>query len=114
MDRLLYSGFFRFWPWLTTGMVTREWIPVHRKESVEPWLDRDEKMLREAQRERLAQVLPAVQRVYAMRRELAAVWARSTATGEQLVAQLQDWCRRAEASGIRPLVEFSARLRSYA
>jgi len=32
----------------------------------------------------------------------------------QLVAQLQDWCERAEASGIRSLQEFSQRLRSYA
>ena len=23
--------FFRFWLWLTTGMVTREWVAVHRK-----------------------------------------------------------------------------------
>jgi stearoyl-CoA desaturase (delta-9 desaturase) len=25
------SHFFRFWLWLTTGMVTREWIAIHRK-----------------------------------------------------------------------------------
>ena len=25
------SHFFRFWLWLTTGMVTREWVSVHRK-----------------------------------------------------------------------------------
>lgn len=27
----LISHFFRFWLWLTTGMVTREWVSVHRK-----------------------------------------------------------------------------------
>ncbi|WP_200896577.1 hypothetical protein [Chromobacterium vaccinii] len=27
----LASHFFRFWLWLTTGMVTREWIAIHRK-----------------------------------------------------------------------------------
>src|SRR5471030_2025133 len=27
----LASHFFRFWLWLTTGMVTREWAAVHRK-----------------------------------------------------------------------------------
>jgi stearoyl-CoA desaturase (delta-9 desaturase) len=27
----LVSHFFRFWLWLTTGMVTREWVAVHRK-----------------------------------------------------------------------------------
>jgi stearoyl-CoA desaturase (delta-9 desaturase) len=25
------SHFFRFWLWITTGMVTREWVAVHRK-----------------------------------------------------------------------------------
>jgi stearoyl-CoA desaturase (delta-9 desaturase) len=25
------AHFFRFWSWLTTGMVTREWVAVHRK-----------------------------------------------------------------------------------
>ena len=89
---------------------------AHALETVRPWLDRDERMLREAERARLAEVLPkssALQTMYAMRSELAAVWGRSTATREQLVRQLQDWCRRAETSGIRPLEEFSQRLRSY-
>lgn len=27
----LVSHFFRFWLWMTTGMVTREWVAVHRK-----------------------------------------------------------------------------------
>lgn len=27
----LASHFFRFWLWLTTGMVTKEWVAVHRK-----------------------------------------------------------------------------------
>jgi stearoyl-CoA desaturase (delta-9 desaturase) len=36
------------------------------------------------------------------------------ASRDQLVGKLQDWCRRAETSGIQPLVEFSQRLRSYA
>src|SRR3954449_11462504 len=25
------SHFFRFWLWLTTGMVTKEWVGIHRK-----------------------------------------------------------------------------------
>jgi stearoyl-CoA desaturase (delta-9 desaturase) len=85
--------------------------------SVEPWLDCDDKMLHDSERARLAEVLPKsqpLQTMYAMRRELAAVWGRSTASREQLVRQLQDWCRRAEASGIQALAEFSQRLRSYA
>ena len=27
----IMSHFFRFWLWLTTGMVTKEWVAVHRK-----------------------------------------------------------------------------------
>jgi stearoyl-CoA desaturase (delta-9 desaturase) len=49
-----------------------------------------------------------------MRGELAALWERSSASRGELVSHLQDWCRRAEESGIAPLREFSIRLRSYA
>ena len=52
--------------------------------------------------------------VYRMRSELAALWARSTASREQLLRQLQDWCARAEASGIAQLQEMSLRMRRYA
>jgi len=86
-------------------------------ESLEPLLDRDERILGAAERRRLAETLPksrALQTVYAMRRDLAALWGRSLASREQLVARLQDWCRRAEASGIRSLAEFAQRLRCYA
>ena len=27
----IISHFFRFWLWLTTGMVTKEWVAIHRK-----------------------------------------------------------------------------------
>jgi stearoyl-CoA desaturase (delta-9 desaturase) len=56
----------------------------------------------------------AVHTLQAMRAELAALWSRSMASREHLVAQLEDWCRRAEASGIASLAEFSQRLRRYA
>jgi len=56
----------------------------------------------------------ALEITLAMRAELAALWERSSASKEQLLRQLQDWCRRAEASGVAPLVAFSERLRSYA
>ena len=56
----------------------------------------------------------ALEITLAMRNELAALWERSSASKEQLLRQLQDWCRRAEASGVAPLVAFSERLRSYA
>ncbi len=49
-----------------------------------------------------------------MRTELAAVWERGTASREQMLAHLQDWIARAEASGIRALQEAALRIRSYA
>ena len=49
-----------------------------------------------------------------MREELNALWARSTASKDQLLAQLRDWVERAERSGITQLQEFAQRLRCYA
>ncbi len=54
-----------------------------------------------------------LQILYELKLELAAIWARSAATQEQLLKNLEDWCHRAEASGIQALQEFSHRLRCY-
>jgi len=73
--------------------------------------------LSEAERARLGDALNKSRMLataLAMRQELIGLWERSNASKEQLVRQLQDWCRRAESSGIQPLVDFSWRLRSYA
>jgi stearoyl-CoA desaturase (delta-9 desaturase) len=70
-----------------------------------------------AERARLAEALKksrALATAIAMRDELVALWDRSSASKEQLLRQLQDWCHRAETSGVPPLVDFSQRLRSYA
>jgi stearoyl-CoA desaturase (Delta-9 desaturase) len=52
--------------------------------------------------------------VYHMRQELAVLWQRSSASKEQLLRHLEDWCARAESSGIVALQQFSRRLRCYA
>jgi stearoyl-CoA desaturase (delta-9 desaturase) len=73
--------------------------------------------LAEAEKVRLTQVLQksrALSTLIAMRQELATLWERSSASKEQLLRQLQDWCHRAETSGVASLVDFSRRLRSYA
>ena len=57
---------------------------------------------------------PMLAKVHEMRTELAAIWERSSASSEQLLVLLQDWCKRAEESGVRALQDFSLRLRSYA
>ena len=45
--------------------------------------------------------------------ELSELWLKSTASKEQLIAQLEDWCKRAETSGITALKDFSYLLRRY-
>jgi stearoyl-CoA desaturase (delta-9 desaturase) len=48
-----------------------------------------------------------------MRTELAAIWSKSSASREQMLAQLQDWIARAEASRIFTLEQAALRIRSY-
>lgn len=52
--------------------------------------------------------------VYTMRQELTRLWERSSLSRAELLNHLQDWCARAEASGIAALQEFSMRLRRVA
>jgi stearoyl-CoA desaturase (delta-9 desaturase) len=84
---------------------------------VKVWLHADSNALAEGERAKLEIALSAskaLHTLYAMRQELAAVWERSTDSREQLLQRLQDWCRRAEASGIPPLARFSKDLRQFA
>ena len=84
---------------------------------IKRWLASDESVLPEVERARLAQTLDSskvLKQIYHMRQELASLWGRSTESSEQLLARLQDWCHRAEASGIPPLAQFSLQLKRYA
>ena len=80
------------------------------------WLHIEEHKLPAPERECMREVLrnsKVLDTIYSMRRELIALWQRSAATKEQLVHELNDWCHRAEASGIVALQDFSRRLRRY-
>jgi stearoyl-CoA desaturase (delta-9 desaturase) len=84
---------------------------------IKHWLHLDESVLSEQQKAKLGVVIhasPILHTAYTLRQELAAIWQRSTASKEHLVKQLEDWCHRAENSGILALQEFSQRLRCYA
>jgi stearoyl-CoA desaturase (delta-9 desaturase) len=84
---------------------------------VKRWLYLDAADMREQDKVSLSEVLSQskqMETVYAMRQELTGLWMRSSATKEQLLGQLQDWCHRAEASGIDSLQTFSRKLRCYA
>jgi stearoyl-CoA desaturase (delta-9 desaturase) len=80
------------------------------------WLSLDQDALQAADRNRLRILLagsPRLSTLYGMRQELAALWSRSNLSREQRVVQLQDWCQRAEHSGIAALAQFSLMLRRY-
>jgi stearoyl-CoA desaturase (Delta-9 desaturase) len=80
-------------------------------------LQREPAKLEAPQKQQLSELFvhsKALQTMHEMRVELGAIWERSHSSREQLLQQLQDWCSRAEASGIKALREFSLRLRSYA
>lgn len=86
-------------------------------QSMKRWLHLDAKFVPEQGKAQLDEVLKTskvLDTIYTMRQELAALWQRSTATKEQLLSQLEDWCHRAEKSGIAPLSDFSKTLRGYA
>jgi len=80
-------------------------------------LHADVKTLPTSERESVHEALrhsEVLETIYHMRNELTALWQRSNASKEQLVRQLEDWCARAEQSGIEALEQFSRRLRCYA
>lgn len=81
------------------------------------WFHKDADGLDEPQKKLLPEIFANSQKLqtyFQLRQDLAAIWDRSTASREQLLAQLQDWCHRAEQSGIKALQEFAMRLRRYA
>ena len=81
------------------------------------WIQADAHTLPAATRAKLEVALANSKPLHtlcAMRQELAAIWERSNDSREQLLHRLQDWCKRAEASGIPTLARFSQDLRQFA
>jgi stearoyl-CoA desaturase (delta-9 desaturase) len=86
-------------------------------ERVKHWLHVDVNVLNEQERLKLGLVFQTSQKLntaYTLRQDLIAIWQRSSATKEQMVRDLEEWCHRAETSGIEALQQFSRRLRYYA
>jgi stearoyl-CoA desaturase (delta-9 desaturase) len=86
--------------------------------SLRRWLRKSDVLsIPPAQQQTLRELLGqsgAMRTLVDMRTELAAVWERGNASREQMLALLQDWIARAEASGIRALQDAALRIRSYA
>jgi stearoyl-CoA desaturase (delta-9 desaturase) len=81
------------------------------------WLHLDSARWSDQNRAKLGEVFAAsdrLRKLVEMRSELTSTWERSNASREQLVAHLQDWCLRAEESGIRALQDLALRMRRYA
>jgi stearoyl-CoA desaturase (delta-9 desaturase) len=81
------------------------------------WLAKDESRLTEQEKAKLEELMASnaqLRKMIEMRRDLQAIWGRSSATKEQLLSQLHTWCQHAEESGLTSLREFSLRLRRYA
>ena len=79
------------------------------------WLPRDAEKVPAQALPQLAQVRaahPALDKMVTMREELRQLWLNTSRSREQLTADLQAWCHRAEESGIAALREFSIRLRA--
>jgi stearoyl-CoA desaturase (delta-9 desaturase) len=95
-----------------------EFADVPSMRRLKHWLSGDTiRSLREREQAALAKAMEksrALATIYAMRQELNVLWERSTESSEQLLARLQDWCQRAEASGIAALAQFSLQLKRYA
>ena len=81
------------------------------------WLVKDESRLTGQEKAKLEELMASnaqLRKMIEMRRDLQAIWGRSSSTKEQLLSQLHTWCQRAEESGLSSLREFSLRLRRYA
>ena len=90
---------------------------IHLPKKMKIWLKQDAKDTPDCDREALDTLLahsPKLHTIYTMRQELGRLWERSSRSRDELLHDLQDWCTRAEASGIRALREFSLGLRNAA
>ena len=79
------------------------------------WLHRDTDKVPAAARSQLSKARSAnavLDKMVVMREELRQLWLNTSHSREQLAADLQAWCRRAEDSGIAALREFSMQLRA--
>ena len=92
-------------------------INVEALKSATHWLGRGDETLAPEERERIHEALSQTESLsllLQMRQELVKLWESSSASSEQLLHDLQEWCHRAQQSGIEGLQEFALRLRRYA
>jgi len=79
------------------------------------WLHRDDDKIPHGVKAQIAATRaehPVLDKLVTMREELRLLWTRTNVSAEQLVLDLQSWCKKAEESGIAALHDFSLKLRA--
>ena len=79
-------------------------------------LYRDEALIGEKERWRLEKITAQSEKleiIYQYRLRLQEIWSGTSRSSHEMLEALHEWCREAEASGIRALQDFAARLRAY-
>jgi stearoyl-CoA desaturase (Delta-9 desaturase) len=91
---------------------TAKWKEMHLAKR---WLHRDEDKIPVGVKAQVANAWAdneKLKKLVTMREELRQLWTRTNVSAEQLVADLQAWCKKAEESGIAALQEFALKLRA--
>ncbi len=80
-------------------------------------LIRADSRMKPFQREHLQELLQnseALETVYEFRRKLQDLWNETHASHERMIQAIMEWCKEAEATGIKVLQDFAQSLRGYA
>lgn len=95
-------------------LLEEEIKPRYRK--LRKLLSREITLIHDTEKEQLDSLLednPVLRQIYEKSHELQALWRRRGVKSHEKLHALTEWCREAEASGIRYLEEFAAHLKSY-
>ncbi len=95
----------------------------HAGQSLQPLFKRakriiakEDSLLTDSYRQQLSQLVEEnemMETIYDMKMQLLQVWKKRTSSRDELLAAMQDWCKKAEESGIRVLEEFAQSLKQY-
>lgn len=92
----------------------KESLPLFKR--AKRLMAREDSLLSERHRKQLSKLMEnneTMETLYRLRRDLQDVWKKRSASREELLSELQAWCKQAEESGIRALQEFSMTLKQY-
>jgi len=77
---------------------------------------RDDALMNANQRQQLESILSKKEQlkvIYDARSQLQEIWRRTTSSQAELLERLQEWCKAAEASGVKALQDFADHMRFY-